>query len=163
MHHRQTPTCKLLTSQDCRVMLRAKARLITRMGNNMPTNWWGRQNAATLNFDPKLWDTAFSAVFWTSISTIGSSRWRYIWCGYTLTRLAWPCNIWRVSVKQWPTYSTLWPVGPVLCTTFVQCLIAFCSWPEATRDVISGTFMGTVVPENRSWWSSPKPFSRNST
>ena len=31
--------------------------------NKMPTNWWGRQNAAGLKFDPKPSEAAFLAVF----------------------------------------------------------------------------------------------------
>ena len=57
--------------------------------------------------------------------------------------------MWRVWVKQWPKYSTLWPAGPVLRITLVQNLIAFCSRPEVTCDVISGSFVGPVVPDNR--------------
>ena len=38
--------------------------------------------------------------------------------------------------------------GPVLRTTFVQYLIAFCSRLEATSAVISDRFVGTVVPGN---------------
>ena len=29
----------------------------------MPTNWWGRQNAVPLRFDPKPLEAVFSAVF----------------------------------------------------------------------------------------------------
>ena len=36
--------------------------------NKMPTNWWGRQNAAPLKFDPKPSEAAFSAVFRTSVN-----------------------------------------------------------------------------------------------
>ena len=36
------------------------------------------------------------------------------------------------------------PAGPVLRITFVQYLIAFCSRPEVTRDVISGANVGLV-------------------
>ena len=35
--------------------------------------------------------------------------------------------------------------GPVL-RTFVQYLIAFCSRPETASDVISGRFVGSIVP-----------------
>ena len=45
--------------------------------------------------------------------------------------------------------------GPVLRITFVQNLIAFCSGPEATGDVISGRFMGPVVPDNRVKFGDP--------
>ena len=31
--------------------------------NKKPTNWWGRQNAVPLKFDPKLSEAAFSAFF----------------------------------------------------------------------------------------------------
>ena len=33
------------------------------LSNKVANNWLGRQNAAPLKFDPKLSDTAFSAVF----------------------------------------------------------------------------------------------------
>ena len=33
------------------------------MINKKPTNWWGRENAAPLKFDPKPSEAAFSAVF----------------------------------------------------------------------------------------------------
>ena len=36
--------------------------------NKMLTNWWDRQNAATLKFDPKPSEAAFSAVFRNSIN-----------------------------------------------------------------------------------------------
>ena len=36
-------------------------------------------------------------------------------------------------------------LSPVL-RTFVQYLIAFCSWPEAVSDVISGRFTRLIVP-----------------
>ena len=41
------------------------------------------------------------------------------------------------SGLQWPNYSTL-PGRPVLRITFVQYLIAFCTRPDATSDVVSG-------------------------
>ena len=56
--------------------------------------------------------------------------------------------MWRVWVKQWPKYLTLWPAGPVLRITFVQYLIAFNSRPEVTSDVISGGFLEPVFPDN---------------
>ena len=31
--------------------------------NKKPTNWWGRQNATPLKFDPKLLEAAFSKYF----------------------------------------------------------------------------------------------------
>ena len=55
-----------------------------------------------------------------------------------------PCQSWWFSVKQWPNYSYLWPVRPVLCT-LVQCLIAFCSRPETASGVISSSFVEPVV------------------
>ena len=36
--------------------------------NKTSTNWWGRQNAAPLKFDPKSSEVAFSAVLLTSIN-----------------------------------------------------------------------------------------------
>ena len=33
------------------------------MSNKKPTNWWGRQNAAPLEFDSKQSEVAFSTVF----------------------------------------------------------------------------------------------------
>ena len=36
--------------------------------NKVSTNWWGRQNAAPLKFDPKPSEAAFSAVLRTSIN-----------------------------------------------------------------------------------------------
>ena len=36
--------------------------------NNMLTNWWDRQNAAPLKFDPLPSEAAFSTVFRTSIN-----------------------------------------------------------------------------------------------
>ena len=45
-----------------------------------------------------------------------------------------------------PNYSTLWPAEPVL-RTFVQNLIAFCSNMETASDVISGNFVGSIVPD----------------
>ena len=55
--------------------------------------------------------------------------------------------MWRVWVKQWPNYLTLWPAGPVLRITFVQHLIAFYSRPEVTSNVISGKFVRQVVSD----------------
>ena len=43
---------------------------------------------------------------------------------------------------------TLCPAGPVLRITFGQNLIAFCSRPEETSDVISGIFVGLVVSDD---------------
>ena len=48
-----------------------------------------------------------------------------------------------------------WPVGPVLRITFVQYFIAFCSRPEVTSDIISGNFVGTVVPDNHVKFDDP--------
>ena len=42
-------------------------------------------------------------------------------------------------------YSTLWPSAPIL-HTFVQYIIAFCSRPEAGKDVIVGRFGRRLVP-----------------
>ena len=58
-------------------------------------------------------------------------------------------------MKQWPNYFTLWPAGPVLRVTFVQYLTAFCSRPEVMSDVISGGFVGPVVPDNRVKFGDP--------
>ena len=38
---------------------------------------------------------------------------------------------------------------------FIQYLIAFCSWPEATSDVISGRFVGPIIPDNRVKFGDP--------
>ena len=65
-------------------------------------------------------------------------------------------NIWRIWDKQWPNYSTRWPVGPVLRNTFVQYLFAFYSRPEATSDVISDTFVGPVISDNRVKFGDPR-------
>ena len=50
----------------------------------------------------------------------------------------------------------LWPAGPVLCITFVQYLIAFCRRPEATNNVISGKFVGSVISDNRVKHGDPR-------
>ena len=50
---------------------------------------------------------------------------------------------------------TLWSAGPVLRITFVQYLIAFCSRLEATSDLISGRFVGTLIPNNRVKFGDP--------
>ena len=63
--------------------------------------------------------------------------------------------MWLVWVEQWPKYLTLWLTGPDLRITFVQYFIAFRSRPEATSDVISGSFPGHVVPDNRVRFSDP--------
>ena len=39
---------------------------------------------------------------------------------------------------------------------FVQHLIVFCSRPEATSDVISGGFVGPVVPDNCMKFGDPR-------
>ena len=39
--------------------------------------------------------------------------------------------------------------GRTSFSTFVQYLIAFCSWPEAASDVISGMFVRLAVPDTR--------------
>ena len=39
--------------------------------------------------------------------------------------------------------------------TIVQCLITFCSRPEAASDISSGTFVGTVVPDKRVKFHDP--------
>ena len=75
---------------------------------------------------------------------IGSSWWRHIRCGCRPGRRWYTCSIWWVWIKQWPNYLTLSPVGPALRITFVHYLIAFCSLPEETSDVISGRFVGPV-------------------
>ena len=36
--------------------------------NKMPTNWWGRQDAAPLKVDPKPLEAVFSAVFRSSVN-----------------------------------------------------------------------------------------------
>ena len=46
--------------------------------------------------------------------------------------------------------------GPILCITFVQYLTAFCSQLEETSDVISGRFVGPVVPDNRMKFGDPR-------
>ena len=56
-----------------------------------------------------------------------------------------PCNIWCV----WPNWLTLWPTGPVLHITLVQYLIAFCSRPKATSNIISGRFVRPVIADER--------------
>ena len=60
--------------------------------------------------------------------------------------------MWRVWVKQ----LTLWPGGPVLRITFVQYVIAFCSRPKLTSDIVSGRFMGPVVPDNPVKFGDPR-------
>ena len=42
---------------------------------------------------------------------------------------------------------SLWPAGPVLHISFVRYLIAFCSRPQATNDVISGRFERSVISD----------------
>ena len=49
--------------------------------------------------------------------------------------------------KQWPSYSTVWPAGPVL-RTFVQYLITFYSLRKTASDVISDRFMEPVVSDS---------------
>ena len=59
-------------------------------------------------------------------------------------------------VKRWPNYYTLWPAGPVLPITFVQYLIAFCSRPRETRDVIFGKLVGPFIPEKLVKFGDPR-------
>ena len=86
---------------------------------------------------------------------IGSSWWCHIRCGYRLDRNGCLRNSWWIWVKQWPKYFTHWPAGPVLCITFVQYLIAFCSRQEATSNVISSRFVGPVIPDNSVKFGDP--------
>ena len=46
--------------------------------------------------------------------------------------------------------------GAVLRITFAQYLIAFCRRPEVTSDVISGKFLGAVVPDNLVKFCDPR-------
>ena len=64
-------------------------------------------------------------------------------------------------VKQWPNYLTHWPPSPVLRISFVQYLIAFCSQPEVTSDIISSRFVGQVVPDNRVKFGDPPRLSHS--
>ena len=64
--------------------------------------------------------------------------------------------MWRVRVKQWPKYMTLWLARPVLRITFVEYLIAFCSRLEVMSDVISVSFVGPEGPENRVKFGDPR-------
>ena len=50
----------------------------------------------------------------------------------------------------------LWPTRPVLRITFVQYLIAFYSRQEETSDVISGSFVGPVNPDNDVKFGHPR-------
>ena len=80
---------------------------------------------------------------------IGRSWWHHIRCSFRLGRHGCLCNIWWVWVKQWSNYLSLWPDGPV----YAPCL---CRRPEATSDVISGRFLGPVVPDNCVKFSGPR-------
>ena len=64
--------------------------------------------------------------------------------------------MWRVWIKQWPKYLTLWPAGLVLRITFVQYLIAFCSRTEVTSDVISDRILRSVVPDKGVKFGDPR-------
>ena len=64
--------------------------------------------------------------------------------------------MWRVWFKQWLKYLTLSLAGPVLHITFVQYSTEFCSQPDAPSDVISGLFVGPVVPDNRVKFVDPR-------
>ena len=106
--------------------------------NKKPINWWGRHNAAPLEFIifgnfSKLWD----------VST-GSTWWHYIRFGCRLCRLGCPHTVWCISVAE--LFDSL-AAAPVL-HTFVQYLIASCSRLEAASDVMSGRFLGLTVPQN---------------
>ena len=46
-------------------------------------------------------------------------------------------------------YLTLCPAGPVLRITFPWYFIAFCSRPKVASDIVSATFVESVVPDNR--------------
>ena len=72
--------------------LSKRLRSLELQKNKMPTNWWGRQNAAPLKFDPKPSEVAFSASFRTSM-LIRCSLWRHIRRGCRLGRHGCPCNI----------------------------------------------------------------------
>ena len=52
--------------------------------------------------------------------------------------------------------NTLWAAGPILCITFVQNLIAFYSRPEASSNVVSGRFVGPVVPKKHVKFGDPR-------
>ena len=57
--------CKLTDKRRCMDFFNLD-KLLTK--NKKPTNWWGRQNATALKFDPKQSELVFSAVFRTSIN-----------------------------------------------------------------------------------------------
>ena len=63
--------------------------------------------------------------------------------------------MWRVWVKQQTKYLTLWLARPVLRITFVQYLSAFHRGQKVMSDVISGTFLGPVGPDNRVKFGDP--------
>ena len=57
--------------------------------------------------------------------------------------------------KQSPIYLNLWPAGPVL-HTFVKYLVTFCSRLETASDVISGKFVGPIVPNKSVKFCDPR-------
>ena len=115
----------------------------------MPTNWRGAgKRPRHYNSTQSRRRRHFQPFYELREMPIGSKWWRHIRCGRWLGRHGCPCSMWRVWVKQWPKYLTLCRPDPFLHITFVQYLIAFCSWPELTSDIISGKFVGPVVSDN---------------
>ena len=55
-------------------------------------------------------------------------------------------NLVNLSQKVAELFYSL--AAPVLRVIFVQYIIAFCSLLEAMSDVISGTYVGALVPNN---------------
>ena len=111
----------------------------------------GQEIAAPLKFDPKHLEAAFSTVLTNfdkcrsevAGDIISSVAVYYVGRDVRATFGEPRLNSGRIILLFFLL------ARPVLRITFVQYLIAFCSQPEATSDVISGVFVGSVIPDNR--------------
>ena len=119
--------------------------------NKMPTNLWRRQKRRLTKIRSK----AVGSGIFGRFSNFDKCQSDVV-VDYVGTDVGCPCYMWQVLVKQWPKYLTLWPAGHILRLTFLLYLIAFCSWPEVMSDVISGRFVGPVVPDNRVKFGDPR-------
>ena len=116
--------------------------------NKKPTNWCGKQNATPLTFDPVGRD--IFGRFFSNFDIYRPEVAGDVITGVALKQVGMDvrgkfCDSMLNSSRN---YSTLSPAGPVL-HTFMRYLDAFYSRPEAANDVISGSFVGPVVPDNR--------------
>ena len=87
--------------------------------------------------------------------SIASSWWRFVRWRCRIGRDGYPYEIWWFYLKHWPNCSTLWPAAPVL-SIFLQYLIAVCSWTETASDIISGSFVGPIVPDKHVQFPDPR-------